>query len=618
MGLPGDFLFDDLPNLKALDSFGEINSLEQLKLYLSYSSAGPTGRPISLLSFLVNADSWPDDAGPFKITNILLHLLNGIILFWFISLIFKNSSHLKEIKHGIWIALFASIWWAAHPLHVSTVLYIIQRMAILSALFSLLGMVGYIYGRIRYLTSPKSGYLVMAMSISLGTLFATLSKENGALLPLFILIIESLLFSNKADSTTFKRFKILSLWTPSIVIVLYLIWAGLNQPDSIVEFRGFTVYERLLTESQVLIEYLKILLIPQPYTGGLYQYYPISKSISENPIVLVSIFIILSLLSIAWVYRARQPLISVSVFFFFAAHLIESTTVPLELYYEHRNYLPSAFLFVPFSFLAIKLIDHKPKSGTFIPILISVVLVVMTAIRCQSWSNSTELQLNWARENPLSHRAQLAAAENLINKNEVATAKKVLTAALGTVADDTPIRLHLIRLTKETPELKANRISSLASLIKAAPYSNETLAATVLLSQQIVSSDSKLNILAMLDLWDAVASNPRFSSVPQNMSKIHHNKAHLLLALDKTVDAVDQFQQSLEENPSVNMGIVQSTLLADKGHYCESIKHLIFTQRVIPFDPKGRYNKKYYDKEISRLIRLIQIDADTSGMQCDN
>lgn len=318
------------------------------------------------------------------------------------------------------------------------------------------------------------------------------------------------------------------------------------------------------------------------------------------------------------VYRARQPLISTSIFFFFAAHLIESTTVPLELYYEHRNYLPSALLFIPFSFLAIKLIDHKPKFGTFIPILISAVLIVMTAIRCQSWSNATELQLNWARENPLSHRAQLAAAENLINKNDLATAKKVLTTALGTVADDTSVRLHLIRLNKEAPELKANRISSLPSLIKAAPYSNETLAATILLSQYIVTSASDSNILAMLDVWDSMASNPHFGSIPQNKSKIHHNKAHLLLALDKTADAIDQFRQSLEENPSVNMGIVQSTLLADKRHYCESVKHLFFTKRLMLLDPKGSYNKTYYNKEINRLIRLIQIDANNSEMQCGN
>src|SRR5688572_2168657 len=80
-GLSGGFLFDDFANLPSLGAGGRIDNAAAFWRYLTSGSADPTGRPVSLLSFLIDARDWPADAAPFLRTNVLLHLLNGALLF---------------------------------------------------------------------------------------------------------------------------------------------------------------------------------------------------------------------------------------------------------------------------------------------------------------------------------------------------------------------------------------------------------------------------------------------------------------------------------------------------------------------------------------------------------
>ena len=73
-GLSGDFLFDDYANLPALGDFGRIDNAATFWRYITSGSADPTGRPLALLSFLIDANNWPADPYPFKRTGVLLHL----------------------------------------------------------------------------------------------------------------------------------------------------------------------------------------------------------------------------------------------------------------------------------------------------------------------------------------------------------------------------------------------------------------------------------------------------------------------------------------------------------------------------------------------------------------
>jgi len=53
-----------------------------------------------------------------------------------------------------------------------------------------------------------------------------------------------------------------------------------------------------------------------------------------------------------------MPLLSYCVLFFLLNHLIEGTVIPLELIFEHRNYIPSMLFFVPVSIVIIRFLGY--------------------------------------------------------------------------------------------------------------------------------------------------------------------------------------------------------------------------------------------------------------------
>ena len=78
-GLSGTIHFDDPASLHGLSEIG--NSADALDFVLS-GRAGPLGRPLSLASFVPQAYAWPNDTEVLLRTNVLLHLLNGVLVVW--------------------------------------------------------------------------------------------------------------------------------------------------------------------------------------------------------------------------------------------------------------------------------------------------------------------------------------------------------------------------------------------------------------------------------------------------------------------------------------------------------------------------------------------------------
>ena len=235
--LHGPFVFDDFAptNLPALGDYSGVRDSSTLKLYLAQAHAGPTGRPIAMLSFLLNANDWPADPFSFKLTNLLLHLVNGALL----SLVLQRLLRLREEERtATLIALVATTWWLIHPMFVSTVLYVVQRMAMLPVTFTLLGFLTYLHGR--GLLPSLRGYIWMTAGAGIATGLATLSKENGALLPLLLLITELIWCRPNTESQPDRRWLALVLGLPAAAVVGYLL-LRIPGAESAYAIRPFTL-----------------------------------------------------------------------------------------------------------------------------------------------------------------------------------------------------------------------------------------------------------------------------------------------------------------------------------------------------------------------------------------
>ena len=309
--LRGGFLFDDLPNLQEMRQYGDMAHWENAKKFITHGIAGPTGRPIALLTFVPQASSFlAGNAFPLKVVNLIIHLICGLLLYRVIQLLLQAYGY-KDDKKIIWISLLATSFWLLHPLFVSTTAYVIQRMTQLSLLFSLVAMVMYFSGRSLLAVYPVKAYLIMTLSIAFGTILATFSKEKGVLLPLLIFIIE---FSNpNTNNKPALSWRCVFLWLPSLAIAAMLAryidfsadpWAN----------RNFNQIERLLTESRVVVDYLVQLFIPRIEGYGFFQDgFLISKGLLSPPSTLSSILFLLILFMGSLLGRKKYPLVSLAI-----------------------------------------------------------------------------------------------------------------------------------------------------------------------------------------------------------------------------------------------------------------------------------------------------------------
>ena len=124
----------------------------------------------------------------------------------------------------------------------------------------------------------------------------------------------------------------------------------------------------------------------------------ISTSLFKPWTTIPSILAIISLLGIGFSQTIKKPIIAFSIFFFFINHIIESTILPLEIIYEHRNYLPSLFLFFPIATGLIWMVDYFKKKNFFIQMLlvVSIAGVILsfcaaTIVRNRAWATEKTL-----------------------------------------------------------------------------------------------------------------------------------------------------------------------------------------------------------------------------------
>ncbi|WP_339616430.1 hypothetical protein [uncultured Gilvimarinus sp.] len=340
-GLSGSFLLDDWPNIlqnTALHLY-EINTLDDL-LYAAYSfEPGGSSRPLAMLSFALDFRRAGLDPFAFKLTNLIIHGLSCLVLALFLRqlLLLASWSH----KRAANAALLLSLLWAIHPLQVSSVLYIVQRMQTLSVLFVLLALWAYVRMRALQIEGARSQlYAVLAL---LFAVLAFASKEDAALIPLYCLVMELTVLQFRAAQPNLAKwlrwaFGVLALLGGVVYffVVVPHYWHWGAYPG-----RDFSSVERLLTQGRVLVMYLGQIFLPMPSSMTFfYDHIPVSRSLWQPWTTLPAITLIVVLLAWAWRWRCAHPVFSFGVLLFFAGHFMTSNVINLELAYEHRNHLP--------------------------------------------------------------------------------------------------------------------------------------------------------------------------------------------------------------------------------------------------------------------------------------
>lgn len=423
-GFTGDFALDDNTNIVQNTALHIQNlSWDELSRAVFSFQAGPTMRPVSMLSFALNSYFFGPSAEPFKVINLVIHLLNGLLVFiLLLQLLQAYRSHrapsVPEDRLE-WLALVTGALWLLHPLNLMPVLYVVQRESALSSLFVLIGCNVYIWTRTHGLAGHRGWWPIWVALPSL-TLLAILSKESGALLPVYTLIIEFFIFRFRAASGGIDRqallFYMAMLVLPLCAAIAWIVASHGGPLDY--SHRDFTLSERLMSEARIVWLYIRWTLLPDLGSLGLYHDDIAISHGLLHPATTLWAIIGLAALALACIYaRRRYPLAVLGIAWFFGGQLMESSVFPLELAYEHRCYLPDLGLILA----AVSLIYPLDSTCRFkLPryaLLAGMIAAcaTLTWLRASDWTDNLTFSASEARHHPESPYATYMLGQTYAN-----------------------------------------------------------------------------------------------------------------------------------------------------------------------------------------------------------
>lgn len=448
-GLFGPFMFDDqllFPSTQIAEP-----NFQNIMRALSTHGSGLFGRPIPILTFILNYDLLGSDPFGYKLINLTIHLFNTVLVFILGYLIFKATIRPTSgrLTSPAVLALLTATVWAIHPIQVSTVLYVFQRMMLLSTFFTVCALICYVHTRTQSSSNTYKA-LLLFLVFPILQLCALASKENGALIPIYILLLELAVFRfkylNSREAIIGKLFILLCVLLPIILAVFYF-FTHMPQVMEGYNGRDFNLIERLRTESVALVFYLKLMILPNISEMSLFHDgFPIYRELSSY--VLGSALILALLVSIGVISLKIARILSIGIGIFFIAHLLESTFIPLELVFEHRNYFALFGMCLICVWLLSLLRDKFPNKpiGAIAIALTILSLSAMTFSRSLEWSDEFVFNTIAVENKPESARAIKALVTAYTNVRNFDKAQQILSVAKTRFPEKTSLDLSQLIL----------------------------------------------------------------------------------------------------------------------------------------------------------------------------
>ncbi|MBC8433840.1 MAG: hypothetical protein H8D96_18165 [Desulfobacterales bacterium] len=547
-------------------------TLENIKkTFTHYNSPHSIYRPVAYFSFALNYFFGRDNVTGYHLVNISIHLTSSFFLFLFIF----NTLKLPAIKekcdsNAYLISLLATVMWASNPVQTQAVTYIVQRMASMAGMFYIIAMYLYLKGR----TSNRAyAQIIFFVLCSVAALLALGSKENALMLPLSLIFYDLMLIQSISKENIKKNLMFFLLCVLIVVGFGFIATYGKPlSPFAAYKIRPFSLTERVLTESRIIVFYISLLLYPMTARLNLTHDITISYSLFNPLSTIFSILFIGSIIAVALFLAKKRPLISFSLIFFFLNHIVESTILPLELIYEHRNYLPSMFFFVPFAVLFIKSLSYfayKKSMQTIITVFTILVIVGQghaTYMRNYTWKSEGSLWLDAVSKSFYLSRPHMNLGKYYFDKGFIGKAILENKLAikfnryLNTGYRVTP-HLNLIACYFKTNEFdKVIEHSTLAQKI------NPNISSTY--------DDMAAALIETGDLDAAYVNIKKSLSINKNNALAYNILGRILLEQGHFQSAVSELKKALNIDSNMTEAIINIALAYRQNKdYSESIRH---------------------------------------------
>ncbi len=560
--------------------------------YMEIDEGSVFYRPISCFTLALNYYVGRYEVTGYHIVNVIIHLLTAYFLFRTLLLLMERDGSGFDARETIFIAGLTTILWAAHPIQTQAVTYVVQRIASLTAMFYIMGLYCYTCFR-KQLQKTGPGKSVKWLAASL-TFFlcAVLSKENAIIFPLGLLLLEIFFFEG---FRTIKKHPVVII---GLVCVLMpaLLMAGMTilwgkGPGALLskyDFLPFTLNQRLLTEPRVLFLYISQLLYPVPDRFSLVHDVPFSCSLFAPWSTFWALSgVVFLTVSGFWIGR-RYPLIGFPVVFYFFHHLVESTFLPLALVFEHRNYLPSLFFFLP---LAVALVYgfriYRKRnicvwSALFLfAVSIIFLLGLSTRTRNYDWRSPVAVWASALRVAPGLIKPYLALGNWHMQRRDTNTALEFLEKGVNkrkstSIFEEADVLSLIATIYYQRSELSLSREAAEKSLnvfleagrkVPAVMRKEEVrmaLAGNYYFLSRLAFHD---NMTEALDYIDKALAVSLFYDTNSERIYLHNIKANYLLRTGKSVPARETLRDGLSRCPENRAAYMMlGSALTASGH----------------------------------------------------
>lgn len=553
---------------------------------------GDIARIVSMASFVLNIQlEGGISPSQLRLTNVAIHISTAVLVFLFMRLLIRATPHGEKAQA---IALVTSVIWLLSPANVNVVMYVVQRMAMLATLFTVAGLFLYTAGRledrrrIRWLFFIGCGLVCLPMAI--------LSKESGILLIPLVFLVEIYVLHTARPWFSGRQLAI----TGAVGIILAVVIAMQFAPHALdYANRDFTLTERLLSQPRALVSYVWHLLVPLGADAGIYTDGFAASTGLLSPIS-TSGAILACLIGIAtsvFLIDRQLALAGYGIAFFFVGHAIESTFIPLEMYFLHRNYLAGIGIYLTLAVLLVQYVPDRRLVGVLIAVYCAYFSMINYA-RSQTWSSRENLAMAAVKYNPQSARAwsrfaQLATegrqyelAENAIDRsialsgtpNSIAQKLYVLCSAGKNISSEHYIALH------QSPGLGV---------------SNELSQAQANLLQLFETGNCpQLSVPELVDSMDRLSA--RLAQSGRDPWSVEFYADAFLYAAGEEEAAHERLQRRLD-NGHVESGMYRIELLLDERDFEEA--RLVLTQVNRLSDDASQ---RKYDEVLREFERMIQ------------
>ncbi len=347
--------------------------------------------PITIATLAANYSMTGLDASSYLITNLLLHLINTGLVFYFIWLISGKK---------LWVAAFTAIVFGIHPMHVESVAWVSERKDVLYTLFFLISLIQYW----RFLTTSKNKNLIYCF---LFFALSLLSKPAAIILPFVLVLLDYWYGRPIGKRSIFEKIPFLFL-----SLVFAVITVKLQSKTAIASLDFYPLWSRFFFATYTSMMYIIRFCVPYPLSA--FHPFPATKALGW-PIMLSSLFM-MALLTLIW-FKRKNKLLVFSFFFFMInlALVLQIVSIGGTLLAERYTYVP----YIGICFFIGMMLD-KYSATINKPLLWgitgAVVLIfgIITFQRTKIWKDSDTLWTNVLEHFPESSVPRTNRANYLI------------------------------------------------------------------------------------------------------------------------------------------------------------------------------------------------------------